>query len=393
MLSCVLVESFEIFIYLYPIAFGTGRLREAIYSRCAKASTVKHNFKRSCMKSRITLFAILLISAFDSIIAQPYQVYAPKYSIVAGAYNHDLLLQLYTESNNVRIFYSTDSSTPDTTSNLYSLPIIISGDKTIFRIKSVTIDSANQYSSITSSYYRIDYSYDTTVFLANLSVIDYQNYLAGHWIGSNENSWTMPYNVDLTVQVDGHYSAHAISCFKYPYGSEVCYPAAFYYGIDNDYPDKKITVLNVDDLGIANGNILIRYDDYSTTNDELRTIKFYNNGNVLKLEQWHFDTYGPLEYIFTRIDSMIVTGLKTNVENRISLYPNPVKEKMSIKFNDNNGIIKIEIRDIFGSLKFSEINKKNLDFINVSSLPNGIYFLSITNNSGNQYNAKFIKTE
>ena len=345
------------------------------------------------MKSKITLSAILIMLQFDLIIAQPYQVYAPKYSIMAGAYNHDLLLQLYTESNNVRIFYTTDSSTPDTTSNLYTLPILISGDETIFRIKAVTIDSANQYSSITSSYYRIDYSYDTTVFLTNLSIIDYQNYLTGHWIGSIVNPWTPPYNVDLTVQIDGHYSSHAISCYKYFNGSEVCYPTAFYYGTDNDYPDKKITVLNVNYLGIANGDMLIRYDNFSTTNDELRTIKFYNSGNVFKLEQWHFGTYGPLEYIVTSIDSMILTGLKPNVENRISLYPNPVKDKMTIEIKDNNGFIKIEIRDIFGTLKLSEINKNNQDCINVSSLPNGIYFLSITNNSGNQYNTRFIKTE
>ncbi|MBK7469022.1 MAG: T9SS type A sorting domain-containing protein [Saprospiraceae bacterium] len=47
---------------------------------------------------------------------------------------------------------------------------------------------------------------------------------------------------------------------------------------------------------------------------------------------------------------------------------------MTIEINDNNGFIKIEIRDIFGTLKLSEINKNNQDCINVSSLPNGIYF-------------------
>ena len=90
---------------------------------------------------------------------------------------------------------------------------------------------------------------------------------------------------------------------------------------------------------------------------------------------------------------MILTGLKPNVENRISLYPNPVKDKMTIEINDNNGFIKIEIRDIFGTLKLSEINKNNQDCINVSSLPYGIYFLSITNNSGNQYNTRCIKSD
>lgn len=250
------------------------------------------------MKSKMKLLLILSLLQYGVILAQlPYQVYSPKYNIMAGTYSHDISLQIHTESSNVRIFYKTDGSLPDTTGNLYTTPLSISDDKTIFKINAVTIDSVNQSSAVSSSYYKIDYSYNTSSILTNLSINDYQNYLVGHWIGYNANPWQGSCNIDLIVQDDGHLLTHTLSGYKYPYGDEV-WNTAFYYGTDNDY-DKKISILNVNSSGIANGNI--------STNDELRSIKFYNNGNVLKMEHWHFGTYGPLLYTLTRIDTLGIT--------------------------------------------------------------------------------------
>jgi len=347
------------------------------------------------MIMKISLVLILILFQSGLILAQSNKIYSPKYSIMAGTYNNDLLLQLYTESSKARIYFTTDGNVPDTTDKLYATPISIAGDQTILKINAVTIDSSNQYSSISSSFYKIDYSYDSTALLTNLSVDDYRDYLVGHWIGINENPWSGPFNIDLIVQRNGHYLAHSISAYKNPYGDEA-WNAPFYYGTDADYSNKDITVLNVNSSGVANGYVVIGYsvlNPSDTAHDELRSIKFYNDGNILRMEQWHMGKYGPLLYNLTRIDSGIFNGNQIDYNNRISFYPNPVKNRLIINTNDNKHLYRIEIRDIYGILKLDEVVRSNQNNIEISGLTNGIYFLSFIDSKGKKYNTKFIKKE
>ena len=62
----------------------------------------------------------------------------------------------------------------------------------------------------------------------------------------------------------------------------------------------------------------------------------------------------------------------SEVTSNISIYPNPVKDVLTIE----GSYISIEIVDVFGKLVLSSRSQKEID---VSNLSNGVYFANIKN--------------
>ena len=226
------------------------------------------------------------------------QAFSPKYKILAGTYNHDLNLELYSEDDDVELFYTTDGSIPNSNSIKYSDPIAISGNNTVFEIKAIAIHPYLEPSMVSGSYYKIDYDFDENEFIDNLTVAEYNEKLVGVWIGNVSNPWTGPYNIELEVFNNGNYSAHSLSAYKYPYGVEVLF-AAFYYGTDNDSDLKKVEINDLYATGKASGEIIIFFDP-DTTIGSLNQVAISNNGDNLQFEFWHRNQFGPLVYKLTR---------------------------------------------------------------------------------------------
>lgn len=73
-------------------------------------------------------------------------------------------------------------------------------------------------------------------------------------------------------------------------------------------------------------------------------------------------------------------NLESLVNEKVSIYPNPTKDKIEIKTSKNNQLMKIIISDIFGKVVQSEtlinqgINELQLD---LSHLTNGIYLIHV----------------
>ena len=226
------------------------------------------------------------------------QAFSPKYRILAGTYNHDLNLELYSENDDVVIFYTTDGSIPNPNSMKYTSAISINGNNTIFNIKAIAIHQYLEPSIVTSSYYKIDYDFDENEFINTLDVSEYNEKLIGVWIGNVSTPWTGPYNIELEVFANGNYSAHALSAYKYPSGDEVLFPA-FYYGTDNNSDLKIIELNDLYSTGKASGEIIIFFDP-NTNTGTLKQVAFSNNCNNLQFEFWHRNEYGPLKYKLTR---------------------------------------------------------------------------------------------
>lgn len=227
------------------------------------------------------------------------QAFSVKFSSPSNTYNHDVLLELYSESNDIRIFYTTDGSIPDTNSILYAEPIDISGDGTVLDIKAKAFHKHLQDSKVSQSYYYIDYQFDPHTYNETLNIEEYQNALVGKWMGYSDSPWLGDYNVEMEIFENGNYSAHSLSGYKYPYGDEVWYPA-FYYGTDEDSDNKVITLNNINAVHEASGEIKIFFDPNSNT-DELRHLRFSDDLNYLVFEFWHSYQYGPIHYHFTRV--------------------------------------------------------------------------------------------
>jgi hypothetical protein len=79
--------------------------------------------------------------------------------------------------------------------------------------------------------------------------------------------------------------------------------------------------------------------------------------------------------------------------NKLSVYPNPATNQLTIHANQFS-INSIKITNLLGQeqLVNQHLNKSTLDtIINVSSLPNGIYFIKAIDEKGNLISSKFTK--
>ncbi len=117
----------------------------------------------------------------------------------------------------------------------------------------------------------------------------------GEWQGCVTTPWTNPFEVTVTFNEDGSYSAKRLDT-----DDPEQVRSAFYYGSDDDSTLKQYEIETFQDNGKARGNITIYFDPTSTNEGDLRDIEL--TGNTLRFEFWHRYSYGPLVYNLVRVD-------------------------------------------------------------------------------------------
>jgi hypothetical protein len=113
------------------------------------------------------------------------------------------------------------------------------------------------------------------------------------WHGCVSTPWTPMYEVFITFNADGTYSAHT--------GEELdgVRMIALYYGTDDDSPLKKYAITDLQDSGLGIGEIDIFIFGKNTVRDSLRNVRLM--GDKLEFEMFHQDRYGPLTFRLSRI--------------------------------------------------------------------------------------------
>jgi hypothetical protein len=129
--------------------------------------------------------------------------------------------------------------------------------------------------------------------------------MEGHWRGQVTTPWTTPYQVELTFDADGRYSAR---CSE-PEIAQCC--RAFYYGTDDDTPLKRWHLDGATLEGQAFGQIDIAFDYPTDTGleyglpawqGELSKIERNAAGDGLRFEFATSSGYGPVRYDLRRAD-------------------------------------------------------------------------------------------
>lgn len=88
--------------------------------------------------------------------------------------------------------------------------------------------------------------------------------------------------------------------------------------------------------------------------------------------------YGE-EVYFTTSD----VGVQVYLEQKLTLYPNPATELVSVATDDASiRITGVEVYNLYGQLLNAIVSEENPMRINVSGLADGMYFVRITTNSG-----------
>ena len=75
-------------------------------------------------------------------------------------------------------------------------------------------------------------------------------------------------------------------------------------------------------------------------------------------------------------------GVENYLINRIALYPNPAKEYVDIRVDENINVTGMEVYDVYGKLINTVKVVENPTRINVSGLANGMYFVRVTTEEG-----------
>jgi hypothetical protein len=86
-----------------------------------------------------------------------------------------------------------------------------------------------------------------------------------------------------------------------------------------------------------------------------------------------------------------------NEENVIQVYPNPATQQCNVSFNfANSSQVTITLEDLSGK-RIRTMNKQNYlpgkqtTVIDLSGIPNGLYFVKLTNNDKSYYQKVVIK--
>jgi hypothetical protein len=336
--------------------------------------------KHIILKNKIVIifFIFLLNSTFSNGTNILETACAPNFSHRSGRYNTDIQVQLTTSTSEASIYFTTDGTIPNSTSQLYDGTISIAGDGNLISIRAIAI-KLNSISTMSTATYIIDYSFDPNAdYLTDLTWEEYNNFITGDWFGYTINPWTTDYNVYLSINTDGNYRSRTSSPT-----SSCQFQPVFYYATNNDSPLKTLELYNILPSGYANGYIDIYFDQTggNVVTDDLRFIKFIDDEN-LYLEMWHLNQYGPLKYYLTKSPSFTLSINNEYQYQKTSVYPNPASDFMIIKDLNSN----VQFVNLLGQSYLIEKNEK----ISVSHLPRGFYIISFTNNKGISIKQKLI---
>ena len=93
--------------------------------------------------------------------------------------------------------------------------------------------------------------------------------------------------------------------------------------------------------------------------------------------------------IVTLHDDYDNTPEMTNKDCPFIIYPNPVKDQLTLRFDDGSEPESVELYDLAGRLVGTKPN--GLESIDMSAMPSGVYMLRVTMKDGARYHEKILK--
>ena len=142
--------------------------------------------------------------------------------------------------------------------------------------------------------------------------------------------------------------------------------------------------------GTATGGGTYTYGDEVTitveTNEDWAFLNWTENGTVVSEEKTYtFIATASRDLVANLIYTV---GVSEQTGNNITLYPNPVNDKLTIEAEAALGTV--EIYNLMGALVYSQKGCTNKVEINTSDLQSGIYFIRMTNDKASE-TRRFVK--
>lgn len=108
-----------------------------------------------------------------------------------------------------------------------------------------------------------------------------------------------------------------------------------------------------------------------------------------KVFAWAYDNYGDSIKSATVPFEITNTGVNVVTDTQLNIYPNPAADKVYVKLSANTEKIgNVSLIDMTGKiLILKKIRVSDISELDISGIPNGLYFVKITT-SGNDWNCK-----
>ncbi|RZJ65500.1 MAG: T9SS type A sorting domain-containing protein [Flavobacterium sp.] len=217
-------------------------------------------------------------------------------------------------------------------------------------------------------------------------------------------------NTAFTVQVGGVFDDYAITatnmgatktlgepnvtCAAFGFGGDVWFSATVPASGTLSFETRADSTSALDDTGMAaytgscGGGLtaLGCSDDEGVDGFSVLHLAGLTPGATVFARVWEYANDNPGTFRFAAYDSSL--GTSTFASNQIKLYPNPVKNVLTISSEET--IIEASIINLLGQTLLSETPNVNSAEIDLSSLPSGNYFVKVTAGA-NSKTVKIIK--
>ncbi len=159
-------------------------------------------------------------------------------------------------------------------------------------------------------------------------------------------------------------------------------------------------------LGLKGGDMMASYStdrgltwsspqyitDHDSTSIGFKAVALMPNGQIaVNYEVPNFPTSGEIRVVYREQLNSVVGLNDDHRESRLSVYPNPATDYITISTDDNSTFKVVEVYDLPGEKLYSMPLKDNLR-MDVSGLHSGVYILKITDTgTGQQWIRKIVK--
>jgi hypothetical protein len=146
----------------------------------------------------------------------------------------------------------------------------------------------------------------------------------------------------------------------------------------NPFVTPSISMNNTNDLVLSNYPVASTIgwflDDVLIPNQQNDTLTPLSNGN------YQVQLTDPYGCTYSTSNFQVDVSVSENTFGQWMIYPNPVKDVLSIQVDEAMIGATIELLDISGRRLISSMIEKSTTLVDMSSFPNGAYFLCVDNN-------------
>ena len=127
----------------------------------------------------------------------------------------------------------------------------------------------------------------------------------------------------------------------------------------------------------------------TTQQNGIFSIKVLQNGDIAVGTTRYITQNSSILEVFIIRDGYDSTHKNTTIESPFTPYPNPVKDQLTLRFDDGFEPESVELYDLAGRLVGTKPN--GLESIDMGAMPSGVYMLCITTKDGTSYHEKIVK--